>query len=110
MTDDTPGTDMIQWRDLSQRDRENFTAMLNRESDVNLDVDDAEQYYGDPGKLEDKLGSLENTGPECSNCFTTLSPIDIDELEETGRCPYCGHDITTPSNGDGDAMPERGGE
>jgi hypothetical protein len=97
------GTDLIQWGELSQRDRENFTSMLNREFDVDLEVEDAEQYYGNPGKVEQELGCLESAGPECSNCFTTLSPIDIEELEETGRCPHCGHDITTSSDGrDGD--------
>jgi predicted RNA-binding Zn-ribbon protein involved in translation (DUF1610 family) len=101
---DTYGTDVIQWGELSQRDRENFTAMLNREFDVDLEVEDAEQYYGDPGKLDQELGGLESAGPECSNCFTTLTPVDIEELEATGRCPHCGHDITTSSDGrDGDA-------
>jgi formamidopyrimidine-DNA glycosylase len=78
--------------------------MLNREFDVDLDVADAEQYYGKPGKVDRELGGFESDGPECSNCFKTLTRIDLEELEQTGCCPHCGHDITSPADSpDGDA-------
>jgi DNA-directed RNA polymerase subunit RPC12/RpoP len=51
-----------------------------------------------------ELGGFESDGPECSNCFKTLTAIDLDELELTGCCPHCGHDIISPADSqDGDA-------
>jgi formamidopyrimidine-DNA glycosylase len=92
---------MIPWSALSQHDRQNITSMLNREFDVDLDVADAEQYYGKPGKVDRELGGFESDGPECSNCFKTLTAIDLDELEQTGCCPHCGHDTTSPADSQG---------
>lgn len=92
MSDSEP----IPWGDLSDGDRENFTAMLNQRFGADLTVSDAAEYYGDREKVERELGDItDDDGPACSNCFNTITRYDLPELQATGECPHCGAVITS---------------
>lgn len=88
--------DPIPWVELSDADRENFAALLNRRYGADVTVEEAAEYYGNREKLEADYGTGERDPEsplECSKCFTPLYRSDLPHLQLTGCCPNCGQQI-----------------
>lgn len=84
-------TDPVPWEELSAWEQINFTLMMNKRFEAGLSVEDAEEYYGNPDKVEQDFGEQATEGgPECPECFTPLYQDDIPYLKRTGKCPNCG--------------------